>query len=53
MDTVIVAVGYGANDDLFKTLQGKIPELYRIGDSSEPRGIREAMNEGYHTGLSL
>ncbi|MDO9333056.1 MAG: FAD-dependent oxidoreductase, partial [Dehalococcoidales bacterium] len=50
MDTVIVAVGYRANDDLFKTLQG---ELYRIGDSSEPRGIREAMNEGYHTGLSL
>ena len=50
MDTFIVAVGYRANDDLFKTLQG---ELYRIGDSSEPRGIREATNEGYHAGLSL
>jgi pyruvate/2-oxoglutarate dehydrogenase complex dihydrolipoamide dehydrogenase (E3) component len=53
MDSVIIAVGYKANDDLFQTLQGKVPELYHIGDSSQPRGIREAMNEGYKTGLSL
>jgi 2,4-dienoyl-CoA reductase-like NADH-dependent reductase (Old Yellow Enzyme family)/thioredoxin reductase len=53
MDSAIIAVGYKANEDLFKTLQGKVPELYHIGDSSQPRGIREAMNEGYKTGLSL
>jgi NADH dehydrogenase FAD-containing subunit len=53
MDTLVIAVGYRANDDLFKTLEGKVPELYRVGDASEPRGIREAINEGYKTGLSL
>ena len=52
-DTVVMAVGYKANDDLFKTLQGKVPELYCVGDSSQPQGIMEATNDGYRTGLSL
>jgi len=52
-DTVILAVGYQANDDLFKALEGKVPEVYCIGDSSQPRRIREAVNDGYRIGLSL
>jgi len=52
-DTIILAVGYKANDDLFKTLEGKVPEIYCIGDSSEPRRIIDAINEGYRVGLSL
>ncbi len=52
-DTVILAVGYQANDALFKALQSKVPEVYCIGDSSQPRRIREAVNDGYRTGLSL
>jgi 2,4-dienoyl-CoA reductase-like NADH-dependent reductase (Old Yellow Enzyme family)/thioredoxin reductase len=53
MDSFVVAVGYKPDDELFKALEGKVTELYRIGDSSQPRGIREAMTEGYRTGLSL
>lgn len=52
MDSIIIASGYKANDELFKTLEGKVP-VCRIGDSSQPRGIREAMIEGYCTGLSI
>jgi len=52
-DTVILAVGYRANGDLLKAMEGKVPEVYCIGDSSEPRRIREAVNDGYRTGLSL
>jgi len=52
-DTVIVAVGYKANEHLRKALEGKVPEIYCIGDSSEPRRILEAVNEGYQTGLAL
>lgn len=52
-DTVILAVGYRANDDLFKALQSGVPEAYCIGDSSQPRRIREAVNDGYRIGLSL
>lgn len=52
-DTVILAVGYRTNDDLFKALEGKVPEVYCIGDSSQPQRIMEAINDGYRTGLSL
>jgi 2,4-dienoyl-CoA reductase-like NADH-dependent reductase (Old Yellow Enzyme family)/thioredoxin reductase len=52
-DTVITAVGYKVNERLYKALEGRIPEIYCIGDSSEPRRIREATSEGYQTGLAL
>jgi 2,4-dienoyl-CoA reductase-like NADH-dependent reductase (Old Yellow Enzyme family)/thioredoxin reductase len=52
-DTIIVAVGYMANDHLYKALKGKVPEIYCIGNSSEPRRILEATGEGYQTGLAL
>ncbi|UCH50728.1 MAG: FAD-dependent oxidoreductase [Chloroflexota bacterium] len=52
-DTVITAVGYKANERLYKALKGRVPEVYCIGDSSEPRRIREATSEGYQTGLAL
>ncbi len=52
-DTVILATGYKANDDLFKALKGKVPELYCVGDSSQPQRIMEAINDGYRIGLSL
>ncbi len=52
-DTVIIAVGYKANDPLYRALEGKVPEIYCIGDSSEPRKILEATVEGYRTGLAL
>jgi thioredoxin reductase len=52
-DTIIVAVGYKANDRLYQALKGKVPEIYCIGNSSEPRRILEATNEGYQAGLAL
>jgi len=52
-DTIIIAVGYKANELLYKALEGKVPEIYCIGNSSEPRRILEATNEGYRTGLAL
>ncbi len=57
-DTVILAIGYKANDDLFKALESKVPEVYCIGDSSQVQRTRvqrilEAINDGYRVGLSL
>jgi 2,4-dienoyl-CoA reductase-like NADH-dependent reductase (Old Yellow Enzyme family)/thioredoxin reductase len=51
--TVIIAVGYKANGHLYKTLEGKVPEIYCIGNSAEPRRILEATSEGYRIGLAL
>ena len=53
VDTVVIAVGYKANEHLYKDLEGRVPEIYCIGNSSEPRRILEATSEGYRTGLAL
>jgi len=52
-DTIIIAVGYTADDRLYKALEGRIPEVYSIGNSAKPRKILEASAEGYQTGLAL
>jgi pyruvate/2-oxoglutarate dehydrogenase complex dihydrolipoamide dehydrogenase (E3) component len=52
-DTIIIAVGYKANDRLYKDLEGKVSEICCIGNSSEPRRILEATSEGYQIGLAL
>jgi len=52
-DTVIIAVGYKANDRLYKALEGKVPEIYCVGNSAKPRRILEANSEGYQAGLAL
>jgi len=52
-DTVIIAIGYKANDRLYKALEGKVPEIYSVGNSAKPRRIFEAVTEGYQTGLAL
>ena len=52
-DTVIIAVGYNVNDRLYKALEGKVPEIYCIGNAAKPRRIFEAVSEGYRAGLAL
>ncbi|WP_143106842.1 NAD(P)/FAD-dependent oxidoreductase, partial [Neomoorella thermoacetica] len=46
-DTVILAVGFAADQRLYNALRDKIPNLYLIGDSREPRNILAAIWEGY------
>jgi 2,4-dienoyl-CoA reductase-like NADH-dependent reductase (Old Yellow Enzyme family)/thioredoxin reductase len=52
-DTVILAVGYRENSELSRALEGKVGEVYCIGDAAQPQRIREAVNDGYRTGLAL
>jgi len=52
-DTVIIAAGYTADDRLHKALEGRVPEVYCIGNSAKPRKILEGNSEGYQTGLAL
>ena len=45
-DTLILSRRFGENkrnDALFKELQGKVPEIYKIGDCFKARGIKEAI----------
>lgn len=45
-DTVILAVGYGANRSLYEELEDMVDEIYVIGDANRPRKIVNAVHEG-------
>jgi pyruvate/2-oxoglutarate dehydrogenase complex dihydrolipoamide dehydrogenase (E3) component len=47
-DTVVLAVGYTPNGGLYETLQGKVKELYIIGDCLRPRKLWNATAEAAH-----
>jgi len=48
VDTVVLARGMIADNKLYDELEGKVPELYVIGDSVEPRRIWQAIHESFH-----
>ncbi len=52
-DTVIIAAGYKSNQELTSKLNGKINELYKIGDCVEVRTALEAIHEGFEAGLKI
>ncbi len=52
-DTVVLAMGQKVNDDLYMSLKGKVPELYRIGDSVAPRKVDMAIWEGHRVGREI
>jgi NADH dehydrogenase FAD-containing subunit len=45
-DTIVLAVGSKDNSQLAKDLEGKVPELYVIGDASKPGEILQAVYDG-------
>jgi len=52
-DTIVLAVGMKPNQELYKSLVGKVPNIYLIGDSKKPRKIHDAIFEGYIIGNTI
>ena len=52
-DTVILAVGAAANNEIYAQLQEKVEKLYLIGDAAGPRKLTEAIREGFDLGRQL
>lgn len=52
-DTVVIAAGYKPNQGIFKGLDGKIEELYKIGDCVSVRTALEAIHEGFEAGSKI
>ena len=52
-DTVVIATGDRPDPSLYEALEGKVPELYNIGDSNGAGVIAKAVNQGYYCGLKL
>jgi mycofactocin system FadH/OYE family oxidoreductase 2 len=51
IDTVVLATGAKADDELYFALKGRVENLYRIGDCLAPRKLDHAIYEGYLAGL--
>jgi pyruvate/2-oxoglutarate dehydrogenase complex dihydrolipoamide dehydrogenase (E3) component len=52
-DSVVLALGFQADDRLLYELRGKVPALHAIGDCTGPQRIREAIESGYRVACSL
>jgi 2,4-dienoyl-CoA reductase (NADPH2) len=52
-DTVVPAIPMKPNRELFKSLHGKVPEIYAVGDCSNPRLIADAIADGWRVGNSI
>ncbi len=52
-DVVVVYGGKRADDSLLIALRGCVPELHAIGDCVAPRGIAEAVYQGYATARDI
>lgn len=52
-DTIVIATGATPNSSLAKELEGKVPELYCIGDCVSPRKIIDATSEGASVGYKI
>jgi hypothetical protein len=52
-DSVVLATGPKANDELYFALKGVVPNLHRIGDCVAPRKLDHAIYEGYLAGREL
>jgi len=52
-DSIVLAMGQKSDDSLYTSLKGKVPELYRIGDSVAPRKVDMAIWEGHKLGREI
>jgi len=52
-DSVVLAMGQDADEDLYYALKGKVKELYRIGDCVAPRKVDMAIWEGHKVGREI
>ena len=46
-DSIVLAVGLEANSGFQEKLQGKVSEVYAIGDCVRPRKVLDAIWEGF------
>ncbi|WHH60912.1 FAD-dependent oxidoreductase [Petroclostridium sp. X23] len=52
-DTVVMATGVKANNEVYSSFLGTAGELYQIGDCKQPRKIHDAIWEGWYIGLHI
>lgn len=52
-DTVVLAIGFKSNNDLYQELKGSGKEIYLVGDADHPGKIFDAIHTAYRAGLKI
>ena len=52
-DSIVPALPLTPNNGLLKSLEGKVPEIYTVGDCKEARLIADAIGEGDRTARTI
>ncbi len=52
-DTVVLAAGSKAENELVDMIGDQVPEIHVIGDAKKPRNVLAAIREGFQLGLTL
>ena len=52
-DDIVIACGSVADKALFQSLNGKVPEVYEVGDCAEARRIHETVYEGATAAMKI
>jgi 2-enoate reductase len=52
-DTLVVAVGFEPEQKIYRLLQGRVPNLYIIGDAREARNIMSAIWDAYEVARAI
>lgn len=53
VDSIVLAHHHVANNALYLSLRGKVPELHLVGDAMAPRKSIDAIREGFTVGRQL
>jgi 2,4-dienoyl-CoA reductase (NADPH2) len=52
-DTLVIGTGREPNNYLFRALQGKVENIYAVGDCVKPRWTYNATGEGASVGITI
>jgi len=52
-DTIVLAAGAVSERDLYNEVKDQFGAIYLIGDSVSPRTLRDAIDEGFKTGVKI
>ena len=52
-ESIVLAIGTKPNQELYRRLEGKVSELYLIGDAHTPRNMLAAIHEAFSTARQI
>jgi 2,4-dienoyl-CoA reductase (NADPH2) len=52
-DSVVLNVGMVPDDAVARTLEGKVPSVFKIGDAVKPAGVTEAMESAFKIAMQI